>query len=629
MKKISTILTMACLVVGLANAQSQRYVVVEEFTGETCGPCAANNPGFNAKLNANSYTLPIKYQNNIPSSGPNFYTYNTIDIGNRTSYYANNYSPHAFLDGNVWNGNAGSFPVATLNSRVASTSPFTIDVTHSFSPTFDIIYVHAVIRATQAVSGLSSLKARIAITEKDNYGYTSPNGESHYSDVMRKMLPNGTGTVLPATWAVGDSVVLDEQWTINVPSNIPTVYLPYWPMLRAVAFVQNDATKEIMQGGRSTVAAVVPLAAITNLSTMFSCTSSLDPAVTLTNYGGGGNLTSADIEFGIAGQTMQTYNWSGTLAAGASTVITLPNMTLPGGGMQNFTAKLTSVNGNPDYYNINLNFSAPVAQAAAPTTSFSQDFLSTTFPPANWILNNVDNGYTWTRSAVGGFQLTPGGSARMNFYNSANGQVDELLPYTPVDFTNASNPQLTFSVAYCQYSNENDRLEVRVSTDCGATWTSVYNKAGATLSTTAAQTASFTPSSAAQWRAETVSLANFVGQPSVLFAFKATSGYGNNLYVDDINLTGVTSVHQIEGVTSLQVYPNPASDVLNITATLEKSLPMTISLTDISGRQLFQKNLGTVSVVNENVKTSDFAAGVYTLEVRSGDAVSYQKVTIK
>ena len=46
MKKISTILTMACLVVGLANAQSQRYVVVEEFTGETCGPCAANNPGF-------------------------------------------------------------------------------------------------------------------------------------------------------------------------------------------------------------------------------------------------------------------------------------------------------------------------------------------------------------------------------------------------------------------------------------------------------------------------------------------------------------------------------------------------------------------------------------------------------
>jgi len=92
---------------------------------------------------------------------------------------------------------------------------------------------------------------------------------------MRKMLPNGTGTILPATWAVGDSVVLDEQWAINVPTNIPTVFMPYWPMLRAVAFVQNDATKEIMQGGRSSAAAVVPLAAITNLTSIFTCTSSI------------------------------------------------------------------------------------------------------------------------------------------------------------------------------------------------------------------------------------------------------------------------------------------------------------------------------------------------------------------
>ena len=54
---------------------------------------------------------------------------------------------------------------------MAATSPFTIDVTHSFFiPTF--IYVH-VIRATEAVTGLNGLKARIAITEKDNIVYTS------------------------------------------------------------------------------------------------------------------------------------------------------------------------------------------------------------------------------------------------------------------------------------------------------------------------------------------------------------------------------------------------------------------------------------------------------------------------
>ena len=34
-----------------------------------------------------------------------------------------------------------------------------------------------------------------------------------------------------------------------------------------------------------------------------------------------------------------------------------------------------------------------------------------------------------------------------------------------------------------QYQAENDRLEVHVSTDCGVTWTSVYNKAGGDLAT--------------------------------------------------------------------------------------------------------------------------------------------------
>jgi len=76
-------------------------VLVEEFTGETCGPCASQNPAFNAILNASSSAISLKYQNNIPSTGPNFYTYNTTDVGNRTSFYANNYSPHVFMDGNV------------------------------------------------------------------------------------------------------------------------------------------------------------------------------------------------------------------------------------------------------------------------------------------------------------------------------------------------------------------------------------------------------------------------------------------------------------------------------------------------------------------------------------------------
>ena len=72
MKKLYTLLTVL-LITGMSFGQTARLVLLEEFTGETCGPCAAYNPGMNAILDANAATvISLKYQNNIPSTGPNF-----------------------------------------------------------------------------------------------------------------------------------------------------------------------------------------------------------------------------------------------------------------------------------------------------------------------------------------------------------------------------------------------------------------------------------------------------------------------------------------------------------------------------------------------------------------------------
>src|SRR5688572_32875432 len=56
--------------VGL-NAQSTRLSVYEEFTGETCPPCAATNPGLNAILltpTNQTKIVAIKWQVPIPSA---------------------------------------------------------------------------------------------------------------------------------------------------------------------------------------------------------------------------------------------------------------------------------------------------------------------------------------------------------------------------------------------------------------------------------------------------------------------------------------------------------------------------------------------------------------------------------
>lgn len=184
MKKISTLMA-TMLVAGVAFGQSQRLVLVEEFTGETCPPCAAQNPGFNALMDANSAKgISIKYQNDIPSAGPNFWPYNTVDVDARASFLGatgtNSYSPHGYMDGNLFDDVIGNFSASLLNTQYAVTSPFDVTVTHTLSALEDSVYTHTVVRATQAVSG--NLSLRVVVVESEIFGYTSPNGENEYSN---------------------------------------------------------------------------------------------------------------------------------------------------------------------------------------------------------------------------------------------------------------------------------------------------------------------------------------------------------------------------------------------------------------------------------------------------------------
>ena len=104
--------------------------------------------------------------------------------------------------------------------------------------------------------------------------------------------------------------------------------------------------------------------------------------------------------------------------------------------------------------------------------------------------------------------------------------------------------QISFDVAYAAYNASYiDGLEVLLSSDCGITWNSLYLKTGLTvgpgnLPTAPPTTSNFTPTSA-QWRNETINLDQYIGEPSVRIAFRNLPAYGNNLYIDNINISGV------------------------------------------------------------------------------------------
>jgi len=239
-----------------------------------------------------------------------------------------------------------------------------------------------------------------------------------------------------------------------------------------------------------------------------------------------------------------SYSWTFQGGTPATSTATNPVVTYNTAGTYTVELTATNASGSNTQTSVGYITVTPVSGQALPLT---EGFSGTTFPPTGWTIINENLGdTTWRRSATYGVTPTAGNSMWFDNFNVNDiGNSDEMR--TPkLNFTGLSSAQLTFSVAYAAYNATYvDGLEVGISTDCGTTWNTVYSKSGSTIGTTNlptanAQTTIFLPT-ATQWRTETIDLTTYIGQNGVILAFRNIAGYGNALYVDNINITGVSA----------------------------------------------------------------------------------------
>jgi PKD repeat protein len=171
-----------------------------------------------------------------------------------------------------------------------------------------------------------------------------------------------------------------------------------------------------------------------------------------------------------------------------------------------------------------------------------------TFPgnaaPADWTIENPDNADTWQfRTGFGPGGATTG-MAWLNFYSyNAAGQIDHLVSPVIDLSSGVPAPLLTFSVAYAQYSTTLfDGLRIEISSDCGSTYVpSTYFKEGLQLSTAGTLTNTFTPTTNAHWRTDSLDLTPYVGS-RIRIRFVGINGYGNNLYLTNFAVTSSTGM---------------------------------------------------------------------------------------
>jgi PKD repeat protein len=237
-----------------------------------------------------------------------------------------------------------------------------------------------------------------------------------------------------------------------------------------------------------------------------------------------------------------------------------------------------------------------------------------------WITVNSGGGdFKWSRFAGAGFNTWY--SAKMANFGNGSGDVDELISPS-FKLNNISSPVLKFKVSYATTSSSStDVLKVFLSVDCGKTWTVRYSKTGTALSTSSNTGSPFTPTNTNQWREETVSIpSSIANKPNVRLKFAFTSGGGNNLYLDDINISNPTGNIDLAVADNLglTVFPNPSAGDITFYFNLLAKAKTDIRLYDVVGKEILPVFTGNLQsgynqfTVNRAQVPS---AGVYLLQV--------------
>lgn len=244
-------------------------------------------------------------------------------------------------------------------------------------------------------------------------------------------------------------------------------------------------------------------------------------------------------------------------------------------------------------------------------------------------------GETWTvRDPNGGngFALTNVTSfsgdkcVRLNNNVSNYLQIDELVS-TTYDMSNVESITISFRYAFAKRSVDNDdRLRVYVSPNCGGVWSLRKQLRGNTDLPTAPNTNStFVPSDESQWGYAVVDnipadyfLENF------RFKFWFQSDGGNNLYIDDINLNGVpvVGIGQLElSGSSMVVLPNPVTDAATLMFDTDRSDRVKLTMHDVLGRELATLHNGLLPAGEQRIQipVNGLRSGMYFIRLTSGN----------
>lgn len=374
-----------------------------------------------------------------------------------------------------------------------------------------------------------------------------------------------------------------------------------------------------------------------NSPTLLSCEDNPSPLITIKNQGQE-TIHHFDVTYQVDNQPSASFAYNASpLAAGEEKEIPLEQIDLAT-GLHSLFISATNPNQEMDEQpEDNQKMKHFFVDDNRDLIPLINDFQTSSLPdvlagemPADsesWLVVNPDSSITWRVVNIPG--STNGRAAGIeNFVNENIGSRDRLVSPT-LDFSYTLTASVFFKVSYALLSeNYVDTLRVLASADCGQSYTTVYEKAGSDIAVTETEE-EWIPSQPADWIEEFIDLSDFAGETDVRLAFEVINGYGNNLYLDDIEffLSDDPDPLILEE-DSYRLYPNPTDGLFKATFNLQERETIYIALYDIRGSLLFEKELPFTLNQTYEFDLSAQPAGVYILSVKSPSINDSQRIIV-
>lgn len=328
-------------------------------------------------------------------------------------------------------------------------------------------------------------------------------------------------------------------------------------------------------------------------------------------------------DFSMLDHSGATWNWQFPGGAPASSTLRNPRVVYYNSGDYDVTLTVTNAQGSSSKTVPKMvRVLSPIINQLPVINDFSGGL-------DNLTVLNPDGGITWSPINLTSCESAGDTAYFVENYVYSSYGLDEILLPINLDLKQIAIPRLHFRVAYAPYFDGNffiDSLKVLLSADCGSSFQTIFRSGGEALSTTTTgigpnnlyEYDAFSPQNCEEWRDIELDLSAYV-EKYVTIKFLNQSGYGNNMYIDDIGLTGelLVGVKQLENSYNFQLRPNPAVDMTWVKGQSDRPEELGLQLLDVTGRQVwqrtFQANAGSWETP---ISLEGLPVGMFWLEIK-------------